>query len=142
MSSLLDTNVLSEWVKPQPDPNVVAWLAQVDENEVYLSVVSFAEIKRGIELLVPGRRRIQLSAWLADQLPERFEGRILDIDRRVAEAWGTMMVRAQRAGSALSAMDAFFAATADVHGLTLVTRNVSDFASLGIALFDPWTVRS
>src|SRR5438093_1415845 len=70
---LLDTNVVSEWVKPEPDPNVVAWLADVDEDRVFLSVVTFAEISRGVELMPAGRRRERLAAWLAAELPARFE---------------------------------------------------------------------
>lgn len=135
---LLDTNVISEWVKPRPTPNVVTWLATIDEDRVFLSVASFGEIRRGIELMPSGRRRDRLTSWLADDLPARFDGRILGIDRRVAEAWGRLTARAQRAGSAMGTMDAFFAATAEAHGLALVTRNIRDFAALAIALFDPW----
>jgi toxin FitB len=138
VSFLLDTNVISEWAKPQWDEHVVAWLADEDEDRIYLSVVSFAEIRYGIERLPAGKRREHLAAWLIDDLPSRFEGRILDVDQRVAEAWGVMTARGQRAGANVTAMDAFFAATADVHGLTLVTRNVRDFAQLGIRLLNPW----
>jgi toxin FitB len=142
VSFLLDTNVVSEWVKPEPDPNVVAWLADVDEDRVFLSVVTFAEIRRGVELMPTGRRRERLAAWLADELPGRFEGRILGIDRRVAEAWGVAMARGQRRGAGLGSMDAFLAATAAAHRLTLVTRNVRDFEVTGVALVDPWVRRS
>jgi predicted nucleic acid-binding protein len=135
---LLDTSVISEWVKPRPDPGVVSWLAAVDEDRVFLSAISLAEIRRGIELLPEGRRRTRLADWLAGDLTARFEGRVLAVDRRVAEAWGVMMARGQRAGRRPSSIDAFFAATAAVHGLTLVTRNTSDFAALGIPLVDPW----
>jgi predicted nucleic acid-binding protein len=141
VSFLLDTNVVSEWVTPGPDPNVVAWLAEVDEDRVFLSVVTFAEIRRGIELMPTGRRRERLAAWLADELPVRFEGRILGIDRRVAEDWGVAMARSQQRGAGLGSMDAFLAATAAAHRLTLVTRNVRDFEALGIALLDPWALR-
>ncbi len=138
MSFLLDTNVISEWVKPRPDPHVIAWLAETDEDRTFLTVVSFAEIRRGIELLPDGRRRDRLAVWLAEELSTRFEGRILPIDRRIAETWGVLMARGRRAGVTLGSIDAFFAATAEAHGLTLVTRNIKDFASLGIPLFDPW----
>jgi predicted nucleic acid-binding protein len=134
---LLDTNVVSEWVKPRPNLRVVRWLADVDEDRVFLSVASFAEIRHGIERLPSGRRREQLMAWLADELPMRFEGRVLAIDRRIAETWGVILVRGQRAGIAVGAMDGFFAATAEAHGLTLVTLNIRDFAKLGVALLDP-----
>ena len=123
MSFPLDTNVLSEWVKPRPEPGVVAWSAAADENDVFLSVISFAELRRGVELLAAGRRRERLANWIADDLTARFHGRVLDVDGRVADAWGQIMARSQRAGRALGAMDAFFAATAQAHDLTLVTRN-------------------
>jgi toxin FitB len=135
---LLDTNVLSEWVKPRPDPKVVAWLEAADEDRLYLSVATLGEIRRGIELLKPGKRREQLDVWLLADLRDRFEGRILAIDERVAEAWGRIMARAQRQGIGLSAMDSFFAATAEVHRLTLVTRNIRDFTALGVRLLSPW----
>jgi predicted nucleic acid-binding protein len=138
MSFLLDTNVISEWVKPAPDPNVTRWLDEVDEDQVFLSVASLAEVRHGVELMDSGKRRDRLAAWLAGELPARFEGRILDIDRHVAEAWGVIMARGQKAGLNLGSLDAFFAATAEVHRLTLVTRNVQHFERLGIPLLNPW----
>jgi predicted nucleic acid-binding protein len=138
VSFLLDTNVVSEWVRPQPDRNVISWLAELDEDRVFISVISFAEIRRGVEMLPAGRRRERLGAWLAEELPARFEERILDIDPRVAETWGVVMARGQKIGLTLGSMDAFVAATAEAHGLTLATRNVKDFQNLGISLLDPW----
>jgi predicted nucleic acid-binding protein len=135
---LLDTNVVSEWVRPQPDRNVISWLAEVDEDRVFISVISFAEIRRGVEMLMAGRRRERLANWLAEELPLRFEERILDIDPRVAETWGVVMARGQKIGLTLGSMDAFVAATAEAHRLTLATRNVKDFQPLGISLLDPW----
>jgi toxin FitB len=138
VSYLIDTNVISEWVRPQPEANVVAWLAEVDEEQVFLSVVSFAELRRGVELLPPGRRRDKLEDWIANDLAARFHGRILDVDSNVADAWGRIMARGERAGRKLGSMDGFFAATAESFQLTLVTRNVKDFGRLGISLYDPW----
>lgn len=138
MSFLLDTNVVSEWVKPVPDPNVVRWLSEVDEDQVFLSVASLAEIRRGVELMDPGRRRELLTDWLTGELPARFEGRILDIDRRIAETWGVLMARGHKAGLNLGSLDAFFAATAEIYRLTLATRNVQHFERLGISLLNPW----
>jgi len=138
VSFLLDTNVVSEWVRPQPDRSVISWLSDVDEDRVFISVISFAEIRRGVETLAAGRRRERLATWLAEELPMRFEERILDIDRHVADTWGVLMARGQKIGLTLGSMDAFVAATAEAHGLTLVTRNVKDFRRLGISLLDPW----
>jgi predicted nucleic acid-binding protein len=138
MKFLLDTNVVSEWVRPQPDRNVISWLAEVDEDRVFISVISFAEIRRGVEMLPAGRRRERLATWLADELSLRFEERILDIDPRVAETWGVIMARGQKIGLTLGSMDAFVAATAETHGLTIATRDVKDFRRLGIPLLNPW----
>jgi predicted nucleic acid-binding protein len=135
---LLDTNVIFEWGKPEPNANVIAWLGATDEDQVYLSVASFAERQTGIELLPRSRRRNRLTSWLAQDLPTRFEGRILDVDRRTAEAWGTVMGLGRKAGVTVGTMDALFAATAEVNGLTLVTRNIKDLQKLGIPLLDPW----
>jgi predicted nucleic acid-binding protein len=138
VSYLLDTNVISEWVKPRPDPLVSAWLAEVDEDRVFLSVVTLAEIRRGVELMPSGDRRDRLAMWLSDELPARFAGRVIPIDEAIANAWGIVMARARRAGIGLGTIDAFVAATADVHGLTVVTRNTADFARLGVPLLNPW----
>jgi len=138
VSFLLDTNVVSEWVRPQPDRNVISWLAEVDEDRVFISVISFAEIRRGVEMLAAGRRHERLATWLAEELPVRFEERILDTDRQVADTWGVLMARGQKIGLTLGSMDAFVAATAEAHGLTLATRNVKDFQRLGIPLLNPW----
>jgi toxin FitB len=142
VSYVLDTNVVSEVAKPQPEANVIAWLSEIDEDRLYLSTMTFAEIRRGVELMPAGRRRDRLAEWLAEELPARFDGRVLDVDRRVAEGWGLVMARSQRAGVSLGAMDAFFAATAETHGFALVTRNVRDFRAAGVPLLNPWDYRA
>ena len=139
MSFLLDTNVVSEWVKPRPDPGVIAWLAEVDEDGVFISVITLGELRHGIERLPPGRRRRRLDGWLRHDLPLRFEGRVLLIDVAVAESWGTIVARRERSGHPIGSMDGLIAATADVHALTLVTRNAADFKSSVKTVFDPWT---
>jgi predicted nucleic acid-binding protein len=139
MSFLLDTNVVSEWMKPRPNPGVVAWLAEVDEDRVFLSVITLAELRYGIERMAPGHRRKRLDEWLEEELPLRFEGRILTIDRAVADACGKVVARSEAMGHRLEAMDAFIAATAEVHRLTVVTRNASDFQSTVKGVMNPWT---
>ncbi len=138
MKFLLDTNVISEWVKPYPDPNVVNWLAKADEDRVFISVASLAEIRFGIDLMPDGRRQDRLISWLEEELPVRFEGRVLAIDRRIAGAWGILSARSRKTGTPLGSMDAFFAATAETHSLTLVTRNTGDFERMKIPLLNPW----
>lgn len=139
MTYLLDTNVLSEVRRPQPDRAVMEWLDQVDEDRVYLSVISIAEIARGVALLDAGRRRDQLAAWLTHDLPLRFETRLLPVDEPIAMRWGRLMGEAKRGGYGLSVMDGWIAATAQARNLVLVTRNIRDFEATGIALLDPWT---
>ena len=139
MKFLLDTNVLSEVRRPFPDKHVLAWLDALDEDRAFISVVSIAEIRRGIVLMEDGRRRDTLSHWLADELPLRFEGRIVPINSSVALDWGDMMGMAKRLGRGLSSMDGLIAATASSGGLTLATRNIKDFEGFGVELFDPWT---
>jgi predicted nucleic acid-binding protein len=138
VSFLLDTNVISEWVKQRPDPGVIAWLADVDEDRVFLSVVTLAELRHGIERLVDGSRRRRLDAWLRDELPLRFEGRLLPVDEAIADRWGEVVARRETAGRPIGVMDAFIAATANVHALTLVTRNESDFESAVSEIVNPW----
>jgi predicted nucleic acid-binding protein len=142
MNVLLDTNVLSEVKRPAPDPKVLAWLDTVDEDRVFISVASLAELRRGIALMEDGRRRSALAAWLALDLPARFSGRTLPIDPAIAERWGDLMAQSRMGGFALFVMDGFFAATALANELVLVTRNTKDFAPLGAPLFNPWTDES
>src|SRR5271169_173822 len=98
MSFLLDTNVVSEWMKPRPNPGVVAWLADVDEDRVFLSVITLTELRYGIERMPPGHRRKRLDEWLEEVLPLRFEGRILSIDAAVADACGKVVARSEALG--------------------------------------------
>lgn len=132
---LIDTNIVSEWVKPRPDAGIVSWLDEADEDRVFLSVVSLAEIRFGIERLAPGRRRNRLDRWLREELPERFEGRIVPVDGQVAEACGRLLARARQPGRGLGAMDALIAATCQACNLVLATRNLGDFDGLGVELF-------
>ena len=139
MSFLLDTNVVSESTKPRPNPGIVAWLAAVDEDDVFLSVITLTELRYGVERLAQGRRRKQLDRWLQQDLPLRFEGRILPIDALVADTCGKLVARTESLGRPIEARDAFIAATAQVHQLTLVTRNVSHFETTVKSILMPWT---
>jgi predicted nucleic acid-binding protein len=136
---LLDTNVVSEWSKARPNTGVITWLSDVDEDRVFISAVTLAELRYGIARLEDGGRRKRLDEWLRDDLPSRFEGRVLPIDGQVADIWGEVMAQREAQGRPMSVMDAFIAATAKVHELTLVTRNTSDFKSSLKAIINPWT---
>jgi len=135
---LLDTNVVSELAKPQPASRVVAWLADADEDRLFISVITIGELRHGVERLAAGRRRDRLHEWVAVELPERFAGRVLSIDAPVANAWGVIVAERERVGRPIGAVEAFLAATALAHRLTFVTRNVSDFAFSLTALVNPW----
>ncbi len=139
MSFLLDTNVVSEWTKPRPNAGVMNWLATTDEDRVFLSVVTIAELRHGIERLATGRRRSRLDEWLRDELVLRFEGRVLPVGTRIAEAWGRLVAGLEAQGRPINAMDALLAATAEQHTLTLVTRNESDFEAAVKSILNPWT---
>ena len=141
MTYLLDTNVVSEWVKPRPNGNVVAWLAQADEEEIFISVCTIAELRFGIASLAKGKRRDQLDGWLRSDLQARFDGRIVGIDIPIAEAWGGIQARAKRKGRTISPMDGLIAATAEIHGMTVVTRDTRHFEAMGVTLLNPWTGR-
>ena len=139
MSFLLDTNVVSEWTKPRPNAGVIEWLEQVQEDEIFLSVVTFAELRHGIERLPAGSRRRRLDEWLRSDLPLRFEGRIVGVDGAIADEWGRLVARREARGRPIHAMDALIGATAQVHELTLVTRNAADFQASVKSLLNPWT---
>jgi hypothetical protein len=137
MNFLLDTNAVSEWVKPRPNLGLIHWMESADEDRVFLSVISLAELRYGVERMAAGARRNRLEQWLRNELPLRFEGRTLPVNHNVAEAWGKTMSRSEALGRPMSVMDAFLSATAETYRLTLVTRNVSDFPLL-TAVVNPW----
>ena len=138
MNYLLDTNVVSEWVKPRPNAGVVRWLHEADEDELFLSAVTMAELRYGVERLKNGRRRTELEKWLAGDLTERFAGRILAVEEKIAAAWGRVMARSEARGKRLGVVDGFLAATAEVHELIVVTRDVRAYEGFVRDIYDPW----
>lgn len=139
MSFLLDTNVVSEWVKPRPDQGVVKWLTELDEDSVFISVITLVELRYGIERMPHGGRRQRLDSWLSNELTLRFGDRLLGIDPPVADKWGRAMAQFESKGHSVKLMDACIAAIANHHGLTLVTRNVTDFDAFAVNIINPWT---
>lgn len=137
MNFLLDTNAVSEWVKPRPNPGLIRWMQSADEDRIFLSVITLAELRHGVERLPAGRRRSQLEPWIKRDLPLRFEKRILPVDEEIAQAWGVAVAMSQSVGRPLNGMDALLLATAKVHDLTLITRNVNHFPLLQV-LLNPW----
>jgi|SRR5271157_1175185 len=135
---LLDTNCISELVRSKPEPRVLEWIEAADESLLYLSVLTLGEIRKGVAGLPQGKRRTHLETWLELDLQARFSGRILPINAEVADRWGLLAAEAKRKGITLSAIDGLLAATALHHNLTIVSRNVADFASTHAPVLNPW----
>jgi len=134
LSYLLDTNIISQLTKPTPNSSVIDWLGAVEESETFLSVITLEEIRERIELLPQGRRKRNLDTWLARDLPERFAGRIIPIDDAIADRCGRMVASCRSEGSNPDALDALIAATALVHGMTVVTLNRKHFEPFPVSL--------
>jgi len=135
---LLDTNCVSELIRPKPDPRVMEWMEATDEAMLYLSVLTTGEIRKGLAGLTQGKRRTHLETWLDVELCARFAGRILPIDTAIADRWGVIAAEAKRKGKALSVIDGLLAATALHHNLTVVSRNASDFIHTPVPILNPW----
>jgi len=135
LSYLIDTNVLSELVRPQPSSAVVAWFEDVGDEALHISVLTLGEIRKGVELLHDETRREKLRLWLEHDLPDWFGVRVLDVNRAVADRWGRLVAEADRP---VAAIDSLLAATALHHELRLVTRNTRDFDFPGLEVINPW----
>jgi len=135
---LLDTNCISELVRPKPNRRVEAWMDAADERMLYLSVLTMGEIRKGAAGLAQGKRRTDLETWLKVELPGRFSGRILPIDAAIADRWGFLAAEAKRKGKPLSIIDGLLAATALHHNLTVVSRNADDFKNTPAQFLNPW----
>jgi len=140
MRLLLDTNVLSELMRPLPDQAVVKWLDAQSADDVYISSITVAEIRLGIALLPSGRRRDGLQS-LSDTLLELdFAGRCLPFDTTAAGCYANLSAEKTKAGRAISVEDAMIAAVAIANGLALATRNIRDFDAIkDLSLINPWT---
>lgn len=136
---LLDTNVISELVKPKPDQRLVRWIEETDESTLFLSVLTLGEIRNGVQRLRSGRRRASLESWLQGDLPSRFQDRILPVDAAIADRWGTLSAIPAAKGKPVPVVDGLLAATAFHHNLTLVTRNASDVTGIGVPTLNPWS---
>lgn len=135
MSYLIDTNVLSELVRPKPDAAVLNWFANTPDEALFLSVLTLGEIRKRVEKLPDLSRREKLRLWLEHDLRDWFGRRILPIDPDVADHWGRLLAQA---GRPMPAIDSLIAATARHHELRLVTRNTRDFDYAGLEVINPW----
>ena len=139
MKLLLDTCVVSELANRRPNVQVVDWLRRQNPKSLFLSFVTIGELEKGIARRGGDSRAIALGKWLRNDILAAFADRILPVDREVALAWGKICGEAERAGRKRPAVDALIAATALVHGLKLVTRNIDDMVGMGVPLFNPFS---
>jgi toxin FitB len=138
MNYLLDTCVISEVIRPSANKKVIEWLNAQEEFSLYLSVITLGELEKGIERLESGVKRSRIESWLRNDLVSRFEGRILPIESSVAMEWGQLQAKAERSGKPLPTLDCFIVATALVHDLKVVTRDVEDMQRTGVSILNPW----
>ncbi len=135
---LLDTNVVSEPLRPDPDPRILAWIDAQAIETLFLSAVTVAELRFGIASLPPGRRRETLHRRVEAEVLPLFERRVLAFDLNASRAYADLMARARESGRAIGRADGYIAATAAAHGLTVATRDTSPFKSAGLCTINPW----
>jgi predicted nucleic acid-binding protein len=138
MNYLLDTCVLSEFTCRKPDQHVIDWLNSVDEEKLFLSVISVGEIQRGIERLPDSHRKTELLVWMNNELLKRFSDRMVVIDAPTMFLWGSLTARMETAGQPMGVMDSFIIASALQNNLVVATRNVADFIPGGVQVINPW----
>ena len=138
MAYLIDTNVVSETLKPRPERRVVDWISRQMANDLFLASISLGELVRGVRRMRERARRERFQRWIDYDLATQFQGRILPFDRETAVIWGEIMGDGDRVGRPKPMADAQIAAIARRHGLTLVTRNMRDFVGMEVVLLDPW----
>jgi toxin FitB len=135
---ILDTNVVSEPLKPKPDAAVLNWLDAQDPQTLSITTINLAELLAGIELMPAGRKRTALRSALDSQIMPLFDGRILQFDVKAAAVFAHINARVQSQGAAISFADCAIAAIAQVNNFSVATRNLRDFKSTGLTLLNPW----
>lgn len=138
MNYLLDTCVLSEFTRRQPDSRVVDWLNAIAEDRLFISVITVGEIQHGIERLPDSHRKTELLVWMNTALLERFAGRMVPIDAPTMHQWGSLTARMEALDQPLGLMDSLIIASALQHNLIVATRNVTDFLPGGVQVINPW----
>jgi predicted nucleic acid-binding protein len=138
MNYLLDTCVLSEFTRRQPEQKVIRWMDSIDEEKLFISVITVGEIQHGIERLPESHRKTELLMWMNNGLIKRFGERILSLDTSTLCLWGSLTARMESSGQPVGAMDSLIIATALQNNLIIATRNVTDFLPCGVPVINPW----
>ncbi|MBI9051123.1 MAG: type II toxin-antitoxin system VapC family toxin [Anaerolineaceae bacterium] len=138
MNYLLDTCLISEFTKRDPNPIVIQWLDSMDEEKLFLSAITIGEIQHGIQRLADSKCKNELLVWMNNGITQRFGSRILSLETETMLRWGSLVAEIEKIGHPMPVMDALIAATALTHNLVLVTRNVSDFLNCGVQMMNPW----
>ena len=138
MNYLLDTCVISELIKKQPDYKVLQWISDIEEANMFISVLTIGELHKGIEKLPESRKKNKLHNWVTHDMGKRFQDKIIDFDLQTATIWGKIQARSEISGQKLPAIDSFIAATGISHDLIVVTRNTKDMQNSGVELLNPW----
>jgi predicted nucleic acid-binding protein len=138
MNYLLDTCVLSEFTRRKPEQKVVHWVDSIDEDKLFLSVITIGEIQHGIVRLPESHRKTDLLVWLNNELIKRFDQRIIPLDTPMMLLWGNLTAQMESTGQPMAVMDSLIIATALQNNLIVATRNVSDFRPCGVQVIDPW----
>lgn len=138
MNYLLDTCVISELLKPRPSQKVVTWIDSIEEEKLYISVITIGEFEKGISKLPSSSKKDRISDWLNEDLLIRFKGRILGLDVNTLIKWGQMVANLENQGRKIPVVDSLITATVLQHDLCLVTRNIQDFQNCGIKILNPW----
>lgn len=138
MNYLLDTCVLSEFTRRQPDHHVIEWLESIEEEKLFISVITVGEIQRGIERLPDSHRKTELLIWMNNELLKRFANRMVIIDAPTMFQWGSLTARLEAAGLPIGVMDSLILASALQYNLIIATRNVADFLPGGVQVINPW----
>lgn len=138
MSYLIDTCCISGLIRKKPDLDVVQWFSEVDERNLFLSVITLGELEKGVQKLPDSQKKQELTRWINNDLIERFNNRIIPVSMIEVKEWGRILAQAERKGASLPVIDALIAATAIAHNLTVVTRNIKDMERSGVDLLNPW----
>lgn len=137
MKYLLDTCVLSELIKPEPHIQVNEWMINANESELFISVFTIGELRKGIDKLTPGKQRQHLNQWF-QEIMEWSENRTLSFEKNAAKKWGSLLAQCESIGRAVPLVDSMIAAIAATNECTVVTRNTKDFSDLEVTVFNPW----